>query len=143
MILAALLVAFIVYAVAELWLFVQVGDAIGWLNTIGVMILVSLVGVWLAKHEGLHTLTRMRQQVDAKRMPTDEVIDGVLILCGGLFLILPGFISDAIGLIILFPPTRALIRRFVKRRITIDITPISGRGPGPWDPPDDPNVIDV
>ena len=96
-------------------------------------------------HQGAQRtrLPARAQNVDAKRMPTDDVIDGVLILCAGLFLILPGFISDAIGLIILFPPTRALIRRFVKRRITIDITSISGPGPGPWDPPDDPNVIDI
>ena len=105
-----LLIAFIAYVVAELYVLIQVGQAIGALNTIGLMILISLVGVWLAKHEGLQVLTRLRQQIDAKRMPTDELIDGGLILAGGLFLILPGFISDAIGIFVLFPPTRALVR---------------------------------
>ena len=126
-----LLIAFIVYVVAELYVMIQVGQAIGALNTIGLMILISLVGVWLAKHEGLQVLTRLRQQIDAKRMPTDELIDGGLILAGGLFLILPGFISDAIGIFVLFPPTRVLVRGFTKRRLRIvTITSING----PYDP---------
>jgi UPF0716 protein FxsA len=139
-----LLIAFIAYVVAELYVLIQVGQAIGALNTIGLMILISLVGVWLAKLEGLQVLTRLRQQIDAKRMPTDELIDGGLILMGGLGLILPGFISDAIGIFVLFPPTRALVRGFTKRRLRIvTITSIDG----PYDPrdrpPDDPDVIDV
>ena len=80
-------------------------------------------------------LRRMRQQIDAGNMPTDELIDGSLILLGGLLLILPGFISDAFGLVVLFPPTRALIRNVVKRRVRITtIRRYNGRpyddGPG-------------
>src|SRR5262245_63959315 len=139
-----LLIAGILYLVAEFWVFMQVGIAIGWLNTIGVMILVSLVGVWLAKREGLNVLTRLRRQVDAKRMPTDDLIDGVLILIGGFLLVLPGFISDAMGLFVLFPPTRALVRGFVKRRLYIDTMSVTRwEPPDRPDAPDDPDVIDI
>ena len=72
-------------------------------NTIGILILIALVGVWLTKREGFNVLQRMRQQIDAGNMPTDELIDGCLILTGGLLLILPGFISDAFGLFVLVP----------------------------------------
>ena len=110
MVLALLAIAFIVMPLIELYVIIQVGSAIGAWNTIGILILVALVGVWLTKHEGFYVLQRMRQQLDAGNMPTDELIDGCLILTGGLLLILPGFISDAFGLVVLFPPTRSLIR---------------------------------
>ena len=119
MVLALLAIAFIVMPLIELYVIIQVGSAIGAWNTIGILILVALVGVWLTKHEGFYVLRRMRQQIDAGNMPTDELIDGSLILLGGLLLILPGFISDAFGLVVLFPPTRALIRNVVKRRVRI------------------------
>src|SRR5262245_29214653 len=106
MILALVAIAFIVMPLIELYVIVQVGQAIGVWNTVGLIILIMLIGVWLTRHEGFYVLQRMRQQLDAGRVPTDELIDGTLILAGGLLLILPGFISDAFGLIVLFPPTR-------------------------------------
>ena len=146
MVLALVAIALIVMPLIELYVIIQVGSAIGAWNTIGILILIALVGVWLTKHEGFYVLRRMRQQIDAGNMPTDELIDGSLILLGGLLLILPGFISDAFGLVVLFPPTRALIRNVVKRRVRITtIRRYNGRpyDDGPGGPPSGPPVIDV
>ena len=130
------LIAFVVFAILELYVIVLVATAIGVLNTIGLLILFSLLGVWLAKHEGLWVLTRIREQLDAGSMPTNDLIEAGLVLVGGLFLIIPGFISDAIGLLFLFPPTRAIARRIVRRRFRLRVSPYDG-----FDGPDD--VIDV
>ena len=106
MVLVALAFVFIVIPLIELYVFVLVGQAIGFLNTIGLMILVSLCGAWLTRHEGIGVWQRIRQQLDAGEMPADDLIDGGLVLAAGILLLLPGFVSDAVGLIVLFPPTR-------------------------------------
>jgi UPF0716 protein FxsA len=146
MLLALAAIALIVMPLIELYVIVQVGQAIGAWNTIALLVLIALVGVWLTKHEGFFVLQRMRQQLDAGRVPTDELIDGTLILVGGVLLILPGFISDAFGLVVLFPPTRALIRNVLKRRFRIvTVRRYNGRpyDDGPGGPPSEPPVIDV
>jgi UPF0716 protein FxsA len=133
----ALFVAFVVVPIVEIFVIVKVGEAIGALNTIGLLLLFSIFGAWLAKHEGLFVLTRIRDQVDAGRMPTNDLIDGGLILAGGLLLLVPGFVSDAIGLLLLFPPTRAGARVLVRHRLQIQVA----TGPHRYNGPDD--VIDV
>ena len=140
---AFLAALFVVVSLVEIYLFVLVGQAIGALNTIILVILISLTGAWLTKREGLGVLARLRAQLDAGRMPTNELIDGVLILAGGIMLVVPGFITDACGLLLLFPPTRAVARRFVKRRFQVQIiSPMPPYGPRPpTDGPDD--IIDV
>ena len=140
----AVLVALVLWAVAELYVLVQVGSAIGVLNTIGLLLAFSIVGIWLTKHEGLWVLTRTREQLDQRRMPTNELIDGVLVLIGGLLLIIPVFISDGIGLLLLFPPTRGVARSIAKRRLRIRVYGVGLGFPGDngrIDGPDD--VIDV
>ena len=92
----AVLVALVLWAVAELYVLVQVGSAIGVLNTIGLLLAFSIVGIWLTKHEGLWVLTRMREQLDQRRMPTNELIDGVLVLIGGLLLIIVLFFPSGL-----------------------------------------------
>ncbi len=136
-------VAFIVVPLIEIYVIVQVGHAIGALNTIGLLLAFSIVGAWLTKHEGLWVLTRIREQLDAGRMPTNELIDGGLVLAGGLMLIAPGFVTDALGLLLLFPPTRAVARVYVRRRMGIRVYRLGGpedRGPDDHGPDD---VIDV
>jgi UPF0716 protein FxsA len=114
-----LAIAFVLFPLIEIAVLVFVGQQIGALNTIGVLVLVSLVGAWLARHEGFFVLRRIREQIDAGRVPADELLDGALVLAGGMLLLLPGFVSDAIGLLVLFPPTRAFLRRLVRRRMAI------------------------
>lgn len=141
-VLAILVLLFVVIPIVEIYVAVLVGHAIGALNTIGLLLLLSIVGVWLTKQQGLSVISRIRRQLDAGRMPTNELIDGGLVVAGGLLLIVPGFVTDALGLLLLFPPTRMVARRILKRRFHGRVTYL-GRptANGRLDGPDD--VIDV
>lgn len=101
---------FLALPIAELAVIVAVADSIGVVNAIGLLILVSIVGAWLAKREGLGMLTRIRAALDRGEMPSREVADGFLILFAGALMITPGFLTDCLALVLLFPPTRALVR---------------------------------
>ena len=140
--LAILVLLFVVIPIVEIYVAVLVGHAIGALNTIGLLLLLSIVGVWLTKQQGLSVISRIRRQLDAGRMPTNELIDGGLVVAGGVLLIAPGFVTDAVGLLFLFPPTRMVARGILKRRFRGQITYLGGTtGNGRLDGPDD--VIDV
>jgi UPF0716 protein FxsA len=119
---------FIVIPFAEIYVAVQVSHVIGGLNTIGLLLLVSIAGVWLTKAAGFGVIARIRQQLAAGRMPTNELIDGGLVLTGGVLLVVPGFVTGAIGLLLLFPPTRMLARGALKRRFQGRVTYLGGPG---------------
>lgn len=102
---------FLALPIAELAVIVVVADSIGVLNAIGLLVVVSLVGAWLAKREGLGMLSRIRAALDRGEMPSREVADGFLILFAGALMITPGFITDCLALLLLFPPGRAVVRR--------------------------------
>jgi UPF0716 protein FxsA len=112
-----LLVLFILVPLAELYVILQVGDAIGPVWTILLLAADSVLGAWLMKSQGRAVWRRFNAALAEGRAPTREVFDGVLVIFGGAFLITPGFITDFVGLFLLVPPTRALIRRFVARRL--------------------------
>jgi UPF0716 protein FxsA len=114
----ALLVLFLVFVVApivELYVIVQVAQEIGVLETIAALIIISFVGAWLVKSAGLAVLVRMQRQLAAGRMPTNEIVDGALLLLAGALMVAPGFISDVIGILLILPPTRAVFRRLALR----------------------------
>ncbi len=114
----ALFVLFIVVPIVELAVIIQVGQAIGALNTIGLLILVGVVGAWLAKREGLAVYRRFRRQVEAGVVPGREIADGFMILLAGAMLLTPGFVTDVLALLLLLPPVRAAIRASVLHRVT-------------------------
>ncbi|HET7724982.1 MAG TPA: FxsA family protein [Propionibacteriaceae bacterium] len=99
--------------IIEVVVLIATGRLIGAWPTIGLMLATSLLGAWLAQREGRRAWTALRQAFVENRMPTGELADAVLIMIGGLFLLLPGFISDVIGLVCLLPFTRPLARRFL------------------------------
>jgi len=111
----------IVVGVVEIAVMIQIGQLIGVVNTIGLLILVSLIGAWLVKRQGLGVMARIREQRMAGRLPAAEVFDGALILVAGVLLVIPGFVTDALGLLLLFPPIRAVARRFVSRRVMREV----------------------
>ena len=113
--LLALIVIFIAVPLAELYVILRVGDAIGLLPTVLLLAADSLLGSWLLRSQGRAVWNRFNEAVRAGRVPHSEVIDGVLVIFGGAFLITPGFITDVIGLFLLLPPTRALTRGLVVR----------------------------
>ena len=117
-----LFLLFLVVPFAELFVLLQVGRAIGALNTIAVLLVVSAVGAWLVKREGLAVLHRARQRVNAGAVPGRELVDGVLILFAGALLLTPGFLTDIVGVLLLLPPVRGAVRvgasRALHRRVT-------------------------
>jgi UPF0716 protein FxsA len=115
-------------AIVELTVLVAVGKAIGVLATIGLLILASLVGAALLRHEGIRTLVAFREALSNRRPPHRELIDGMLIAAAGVFIVLPGFVSDVLGLLLLLPPTRALVRRRMLRSVVLHTPTRSARG---------------
>lgn len=111
-----LFLVFVIAPIVELFVLIKTGQAIGALNTIGLLIVIALVGSALVKHEGTKVWNRFVTQVQAGQTPTKEIADGVCVLLAGALLIAPGFVSDVLALLLLFPPTRAVFRRFLMRR---------------------------
>ncbi|HZG79387.1 MAG TPA: FxsA family protein [Brevibacillus sp.] len=109
-----LIVLFIVVPAIELWGLIAVGKVIGGWTTVALVILTGVVGAWLAKQQGLQVFRLIQLQLSRGQMPTETLIDGVLVLIGGILLMTPGFFSDAIGLILLIPYTRMIIRHLLK-----------------------------
>jgi UPF0716 protein FxsA len=116
---ALLAVLFLVVPLVELFVLIQVGQVIGVWNTIGLLIVMSILGGWLMKREGLGVIRRIRASLDAGRVPGTELVDGFLILLGGALMLTPGFVSDALGMLLLVPPVRAVVRGIAARRFTI------------------------
>jgi UPF0716 protein FxsA len=110
-----LVLAFIVVPLAELAVIIGVGNTIGLLPTLLLLLGVSVAGAWLAKREGLAAWNRFQLAVAEGRMPTVEVADGAMILLAGALLLTPGFLTDVVGVLLLLPPTRALARRLAPR----------------------------
>src|SRR5918992_2197822 len=124
-----LLVAlFILVPIAELAVIIQVGQAIGVWWTIALLIADSVLGSLLMRSQGRAAWRRFNQALQAGRVPAREVADGVLVIFGGALLLTPGFLSDIFGLLLLLPPTRAVIRRVFLRQATKRITVTMGGG---------------
>jgi UPF0716 protein FxsA len=103
-------VLLVLWPLAELFVIVKISEAIGFLFMLLLLIVSWPVGTWIIRHEGRAAWRRLREALAAGRTPTHEALDGAMVLFGGLLLMVPGFITDAIGLVILLPPTRALAR---------------------------------
>lgn len=103
-------ILFILVPVLELAVIIKVGSVIGVLPTIGLLLLDSLLGVWLLRHQGRASWRRFNASLRTGRPPTTEVIDGALVILGGALLLTPGFITDFMGFALLVPPTRAAVR---------------------------------
>jgi UPF0716 protein FxsA len=116
----------LVVPIVELYVIVQVAGSVGVLWTIFLLIAVSVVGAILVKHEGTNIWIRAQRQLAQGRMPDNEMIDGVLLLMGGALLLTPGFVTDAVGLLLLFPPTRSVFRSLVKRRFKVKAAAVMG-----------------
>lgn len=99
----------------ELYLLIEVGSEIGALPTILLTLLTAAIGTWLVRMQGLGVLARVARSLAADELPALELMDGALLLVAGLFLLLPGFLTDALGFLLLVPPVRhRLIRRTVR-----------------------------
>jgi len=116
-VLPLLFILFIAIPIAELWLIIQIGGAIGILPTLALLIIDSFVGAALARSQSRAAWERFSVALAEGRAPAKEAFDGAMIILGGALLLTPGFITDAFGLLLLLPPSRAAIRAFISRRI--------------------------
>jgi UPF0716 protein FxsA len=144
-----LILLFIVVPILELYLIIQVGQAIGVLPTMALLVADSILGSMLLRSQGRAAWQRFNTAVAAGRVPAREVLDGGLIIFGGALLLTPGFATDVLGLALLLPPTRALFRRLLVRAVTRGVLVLRvassvrpSRGPGAPDgpPPDIPGT---
>jgi UPF0716 protein FxsA len=111
-----LVLLFIVVPIVEIYVIIQVGQAIGALWTIALLVADSILGSMLMRSQGRAAWRRFNEAVANARVPAREVLDGVLVIFGGALLLTPGFVTDIFGLAFLLPPTRAVIRRLLVRR---------------------------
>ena len=127
-----LLFLFIVVPLAEIWVIGQVWGAIGGIETVLLLLVVSVLGAMLVKQQGVSVLDRIQRRLESGSMPTDELIDGGLILFAGALMLTPGFITDTVGVLLLLPPSRAVLRSVVGRRFRhrIEAATVSGTSAG-------------
>lgn len=124
-----LVLAFILLPILELWVIIEVGQWIGLWPTLGLLLLDSVLGAVVLRHEGRGAWRRLNEALAQRRFPGKEVADGVLIVIGGTLLLVPGFVTDAFGLVLLIPPTRALVRALLTR-LTVGRFAVVGLGGG-------------
>lgn len=116
-----LFVAFVLVPLVELAVIIKVGALIGVWPTIAILLAVSVTGAWLVKRQGLGVWRRFRAQIDAHRVPGKEIADGVMVVLAGALLLTPGFVTDALGLLLLVPPVRAAIRAAAMSRVAVRV----------------------
>jgi UPF0716 protein FxsA len=106
-----LFAAFVVVPLIELYAIIQVGQGIGVLPTVLILLAISLAGAWLVRREGARAWQALKNALRSGRLPSREVTDAALVLVGGTLLLTPGFLTDALGLFLVVPLTRPLARR--------------------------------
>ena len=138
-----LFLAFIVLPIAELWVIIEIGGAIGVLPTLALLIVDSIVGAMLARSQSRVAWERFNLALAEGRIPAKEIFNGAMIILGGALLLTPGFITDIFGIALLIPPTRAMIRTFLTRllgrrgAVAFRVASFGNdrfRGPGPGQP---------
>ena len=109
-----LFILFAVIPVIELYLLIKVGSLIGALPTVALVLSISLAGAWLVRHQGFEILRRIQSELAQGRLPAAELLDGAMVLVGGVLLLTPGFFTDFLGLFFLIPFTRAAIKQLAR-----------------------------
>jgi UPF0716 protein FxsA len=108
-----LLILFIAIPVVELYILIEVGKKIGSLTTIGIIILTGILGTYLIKSQGFIILRKIQNDLNEGIMPGDSLIQGAIILLGGVLLLTPGFITDITGFIFLIPAGRKIVKKYL------------------------------
>jgi UPF0716 protein FxsA len=111
-----LFLAFTLIPVIEIYLFIKVGGSIGAFNTVAIVIITGFAGAYLARMQGMQTMFRVQTSLQQGVIPKEELIDALLIFVAGIVLLTPGFLTDAFGLLLLYPDTRNHFKRFLKKQ---------------------------
>jgi UPF0716 protein FxsA len=109
-----LLTIFIIIPLIELVILIKVGSYIGLWPTILIVVLTGIIGAFLARYQGFMIINKIKSEVSSGKVPARELIDGLLILIGGIVLLTPGFLTDICGFFLLIPYTRNFIKGFVR-----------------------------
>ena len=121
MIFSKLLILLIVVPVVELYILIEIGQQIGAFTTIGIIVLTGIIGAYLVKNQGFMILRKIQHDLSQGILPGDSLLQGIIILAGGIFLLTPGFITDIIGFIFLIPISREIVKKYLliwlKRKI--------------------------
>jgi len=125
-----LVVAFILVPLAEIYVIVQVGQFIGVLPTVVLLLAESMLGAWIVKREGARAWRALRGAIGTARLPSRELADAALVLVGGTLLLTPGFLTDFVGFFFVLPPTRPLARRLLGWAVTSRLVGRRRRGGG-------------
>jgi len=112
----ASIILLITIPLVEIYLFIKIGSQIGAFNTISLILITAVLGVWYARYEGFNTLKSGMTQLMKNELPFYEIISGAALAFAPILLILPGFATDLIGLLIIFPPTRKLFLKPVSKK---------------------------
>ena len=126
-----LFVLFVVVPLVEIYVLIQVGQVIGAWWTILLLVLDSILGSWLIRREGGRAWQALRTALQTGRMPASELADAALILVGGTLMLSPGFVTDALGIVLILPLTRPLARRLLTRVVAQRLLARNARHPGP------------
>jgi len=110
-----LLLLFLIIPVVELALLIKIGTVIGTLNTILLVIFTAFIGAYLVKTEGLNVMERFQSNLGQGIFPAEEIFDGAIILVAGALLVTPGVITDFVGFVLVIPPSRAVIKKFIRK----------------------------
>ncbi|SDR26117.1 FxsA family protein [Pseudovibrio sp. Tun.PSC04-5.I4] len=114
-----LLICFILVPTIEIYLFIEVGSVIGAIPTILLTVASAAAGSYMLRQQGVSLLMRMRGEMDAGRVPSHELMHGAMIVFAGVMLLIPGFFTDAIGLLLFIPPVREAIGNYLSRRVKV------------------------
>ncbi|MDO8282918.1 MAG: FxsA family protein [Thermodesulfovibrionia bacterium] len=108
---------FIIVPIIEITLLIEVGSRIGTANTIVVLLLTALIGIYMVKLVGLGVMRRMQQNMNEGVSPAEEMVNGMMLLLAGVLFIIPGFFTDAVGLLMVIPFSRNMIKKIARRMI--------------------------
>jgi UPF0716 protein FxsA len=140
-----LFLLFTVLPLVDLWLLLRIGRVLGGVPTLALVVVTGFAGAWLARAEGERVVRGWRRALAEGRVPEEGLLNGALVLAGGVLLVAPGVLTDALGLALLFPPTRRVaaagVRRWARRKVAQgQVRVVTMRGPGVPGPDD---AIDV
>lgn len=132
-----MLIIFVLIPVVELSVLIRVGEVLGSWNTVALVILTAVVGVSLVRSQGLSTLMSVQKKLAVGEAPGQEIVEGMMLAMAGILLLIPGFVTDLIGLILLTPITRAPLARYFYQRMQLKV--VTGAqfraGANPFEPP--------
>jgi len=125
--------------IMEIAVFILIGGQIGVLSTLGMILLTAIIGSILLRIQGFATLSKIQSRMHAKEVPGEELVNGVMILVAGVLLLTPGFVTDAVGFLLFFPPFRKLLWSTLASKVVVQTT--KGFKNPQWSQPDD--VVDL